>query len=239
MCTVSIFPGEENSNSFLLSFNRDEAVDRQTFAPTRHYVNGCEMIFPKDAVAGGTWLGVSDKKRLVGIINGEFKAHKRNPPYQKSRGVIVKEFLAAEAIEVYAENYDFNGIEPFTMICADWSLGLVITEMVWDAKKLHLRHIPLKPQIWSSSPLYDANIKKRRENWFDDFRTNNEINAETVWDFHHKAGIGDQHIDLIVDRGFLKTQSISQIEISENRKQFKYEELSTGNIEMLSLDHLV
>ena len=84
MCTVSIFPGEENSNSFLLSFNRDEAVDRQTFAPERQNVNGCEMIFPKDAVAGGTWLGVSERKRLVGIMNGEFKAHKRNPPYRKA-----------------------------------------------------------------------------------------------------------------------------------------------------------
>ncbi len=82
-------------------------------------------------------------------------------------------------------------------------------------------------------------MKKQRENWFDDFRRNNEITAEKVWDFHHKAGIGDQHIDLIIDRGFLKTQSISQIEISENIKQFRYEELATGNIEILSLDHLV
>jgi len=125
------------------------------------------------------------------------------------------------------------------MLCADWNLGLVITEMVWDAKQLHLRDIPLKPQIWSSSPLYDSDMKKQRENWFDDFRRNNEITAEKVWDFHHKAGIGDQHIDLIIDRGFLKTQSISQIEISENIKQFRYEELATGNIEILSLDHLV
>ena len=239
MCTVSIFPGEENSNSFLLSFNRDEAVDRQTFAPERQNVNGCEMIFPKDAVAGGTWLGVSERKRLVGIMNGEFKAHKRNPPYRKSRGVVVKEFLAAEAIKNYAENYDFEGIEPFTMILADWSVDLEINEMVWDAKKLHIKNIPLKPQIWSSSPLYDSNMKKQREDWFDDFRENSKITAETIWSFHHEAGIGDHHIDLIVDRGFLKTQSISQIEISENKKQFKYEELATGNLKVINLEHLV
>jgi len=239
MCTVSIFPKEENPNSFILSFNRDEALERKTFAPAKQNVNGCEMIFPKDAVAGGTWLGVSEKKRLVGIMNGEFKAHKRHPPYRKSRGVVVKEFLAAEALKNHAENYDFDDIEPFTMLCVEWSLDLVITEMVWDARKLHVKNIPLKPQIWSSSPLYDPGMKKQRENWFNDFIGNTEITADAIWDFHHKAGEGDKNTDLIVDRGFLKTQSISQIEISEKKKQFKYEELATGNLKIRNLEHLV
>ncbi len=239
MCTVSIFPKGEDSNSFVLSFNRDEATERQTFAPERENVNGCEMIFPKDAVAGGTWLGVSEKNRLVGIMNGEFKAHKRNLPYRKSRGVVVKEFLATEDIKTYAENYDFEGIEPFTMLCLEWTSDLVITEMVWDSKQLHLKNIPLKPRIWSSSPLYNSAMKKQREDWFDDFRNKTTITAEAIWDFHHEAGVGDRNIDLIVDRGFLKTQSISQVEISENKKQFKYEELATGNIKTIYLDDLV
>ena len=243
MCTVSIFPQEKHLKSFVLSFNRDEAMERQTYPPKKDNVNGCEMLFPKDAVAGGTWLGVSEHKRLVGIMNGEFKAHKRNPPYRKSRGVVVKEFLAAEDVKMYAENYDFEGIEPFTMLCVDWSSDLIIIEMVWDAKRLHVKNIPLKPRIWSSSPLYNSAMKEQRVNWFNDFRnateTTSEITAEAIWDFHHKAGIGDAEIDLIVDRGFLKTQSISQIEISEKRKQFKYEELSTGKITTIDLEDLV
>ncbi|WBL26523.1 NRDE family protein [Zunongwangia sp. HGR-M22] len=239
MCTVSIFPKGKHSDSFILSFNRDEAIERETLPPKKENVNGCEMIFPKDAVAGGTWLGVSAHKRLIGIMNGEFKAHKRNPPYRKSRGVVVKEFLAMEDVKMYAENYDFEGIEPFTMLCVDWSSDLTITEMVWDAKQLHIKNVHLKPQIWSSSPLYDSAMKKNRTEWFDEFKKETKISAESIWDFHHNAGVGDATIDLIVDRGFLKTQSISQIEISKKRKQFKYEELATGSLKIINLQDLV
>ncbi len=239
MCTISVFPRLESGKSFILTFNRDEATDRKTFPPKLDKVNECEMIYPKDAVAGGTWLGVSDQKRLVGIMNGEYKAHKRNPPYRKSRGVVVKEFLAAIDLEDYAKKYNFEGIEPFTMITIEWGNKLKMLEMVWDASKLHRKNLDLKPQIWSSSPLYDPEIKKLRMNWFQDFRNRNKITANAIWEFHHKAGIGDKNIDLIVDRGFLKTQSISQIHINAEEKQFLYEELSSGKRTNIDLSKLV
>ncbi|MDN3596756.1 NRDE family protein [Zunongwangia endophytica] len=239
MCTVSIFPENKNSLSFVLTFNRDEAFDRETFAPKFENVNRCEMIFPKDGVAGGTWLGVSAQKRLIGIMNGEFTAHKRNPPYRKSRGVVVKEFLAVEDVFDYADQYNFEGIEPFTMIIVEWSSSLIITELVWDAKKLHIKNVAHKPRIWSSSPLYDSGMKLKRENWFQKFITEEEITASTIWEFHHEAGSGDKNIDLIVDRGFLKTQSISQIIVNDDEKLFKYKELASGKTKIVNLDDLI
>ena len=44
-------------------------------------------------MAGGTWIGLSDKKRLVCLLNGGYEIHEREASYRVSRGVIVKEVL--------------------------------------------------------------------------------------------------------------------------------------------------
>ena len=89
MCTVTILP-LKGHNSFVLTSNRDEATGRQTLPPKTYEVAGSKMAFPKDVLAGGTWLGVSDRKRAICLLNGAFKKHERKLPYGKSRGVVVK-----------------------------------------------------------------------------------------------------------------------------------------------------
>ena len=54
-------------------------------------------------------------------------------------------------------------------------------------------------------------MKKQRENWFFDFQKKNKPVPENLLQFHQSAGVGDKNIDLIMDRGFVKTQSITQI----------------------------
>ena len=64
------------------------------------------FCFPKDAAAGGTWIGVSEKKRLICLLNGGFTAHTREESYRLSRGVVVTQLLSAENFkETIAINY--------------------------------------------------------------------------------------------------------------------------------------
>ena len=63
MCTLTFIPIE--NDGFILTSNRDEAPGRNTIEPKRYQEGGTELLFPKDELAGGTWIGVSDKKRLV------------------------------------------------------------------------------------------------------------------------------------------------------------------------------
>ena len=57
------------------------------------------MIFPKDELAGGTWIGASEKNTVICLLNGGFQNHKRQPEYRHSRGVVVKDFLKSESKE--------------------------------------------------------------------------------------------------------------------------------------------
>jgi len=230
MCTISLTTHSENTNGFILTSNRDEATERKTYLPDFKHENNIRLLFPEDAVAGGSWIGVSEKKRVLCLMNGGFVAHKREDSYRKSRGLVLKDWLIAEDIETEIENYNLKNIEPFTVVVADWSTGLFFAEFVWDGKKKHFKKLPLEPQIWSSSPLYTSEMKKLREEWFSTFQKDKDLSAKNLWEFHHSAGKGDKEIDLIIDRGFLKTKSISQVEFLPEKLNFKYEDLQKGEI---------
>jgi len=230
MCTISLTPHIDNPNGFILTSNRDEANERETYPPDFKTKDGTRMLFPEDAVAGGSWIGVSEKKRVLCLMNGGFVSHKREESYRKSRGLVLKDWLMFDSIETEIENYNLKNIEPFTVVIADWSSGLFFAEFVWDGKEKHFKKLKFQSQIWSSSPLYTSAVKKLREEWFSTFRKEKNLSAENLWEFHHSAGKGDKEIDLIIDRGFLKTKSISQIEFLPGKLVFKYEDLQKEQV---------
>lgn len=235
MCTVTFLP--RSNDDFVLTSNRDEAPGRDTFPPKTFVEDGVELLYPKDAVAGGTWIGVSQKKRAVTLMNGGFTNHQRKPFYRKSRGLVVKDFMKSDNFIDEAATYDFNEIEPFTAILVDWNAGLRLFQLVWDSSKTHFTEMPLAPRIWSSAPLYPEDIKKKREQWFSEFlfETVKPSNEELLY-FHKTAGEGNPMSDLIMDRGFIKTKSISQIIGNKNRVLMRYEDLQSGKVTISESD---
>ncbi|HBC04015.1 MAG: hypothetical protein CL528_09010 [Aequorivita sp.] len=234
MCTITFIP--KTNNDFILASNRDEAPGRETFPPEIYEEDGVKLLYPKDAVAGGTWIGASDKKRIVCLMNGGFVAHKREAFYRKSRGLVVKDLLKSANLKKEIENYDFCGIEPFTTVLIEWETEVQLLQLVWDGETYHFSEEPLAPHIWSSSPLYPENLKKKREQWFSAFllETKNPSEEELL-QFHKTAGEGDLNSNLIMDRGFIKTKSITQISKKENAIEMRYEDLQTGKTSKLAI----
>lgn len=225
MCTVTFIPNSVDKKRFFLTSNRDEAAERETLPPEIHFLKSKKMLFPQDKLGGGTWIGVSENQRTACLLNGAFKPHRREASYRKSRGLIVLELLAAKNTQKFIDSENFVGIEPFTMIIVDYSGALELREFVWDGEKKHFKQLPLVPQIWSSAPLYSEEMKKERNAWFFQFLKNNNLTATDLWSFHHTAGTGDKQKDLIIDRGFLKTKSITQIEKFSTGLDMRYKDL--------------
>ncbi|MHA7059905.1 NRDE family protein [Aquimarina sp. M1] len=235
MCTVTLIPTQENG--FILTSNRDEAVNRKTLVPEFYQVHKTRMLFPKDAVAGGTWIGLSDKNTMICLLNGGFEIHERLVSYRQSRGVVVKDLLGADNLEEAMIAYDYKGIEPFTIVAANWQSELVFFELVWDGKEKHFRTLEKETHIWSSSTLYTQAMKKTREDWFNEFEQKNILSPDALLDFHKNAGIGDKDVDLQIDRGFLKTRSITQI-INKNEEELsmRYEDLQNKQVNVVTFD---
>ncbi|QQX76981.1 MULTISPECIES: NRDE family protein [Aequorivita] len=229
MCTITFIP--KSNTDFILTSNRDEAPERETFPPKIYEEDGVKLLYPKDAVAGGTWIGVSGKKRIICLMNGGFVAHERKPFYEKSRGVVVKDLLKTDDFQKEIEAYDFNDIEPFTAVLVSWISEIQLFQLVWDGREYHFSERPLAPTIWSSSPLYPEDLKKKREQWFSRFLLETvRPSEEELLKFHKTAGEGDLSSDLIMDRGFIKTKSITQISKQKETVEMRYEDLQTGLI---------
>lgn len=223
MCTVSfIYKGD---NNFVLTSNRDEAIDRKTIAPKLYEEANTVMVYPKDTVAGGTWIGASGQNRLLCLLNGAFVKHKRKTPYKKSRGILVKDLLCVANIEQEIRDYVFDKIEPFTLLIIDWNSNLKLIELIWDGVNVQITHLPLKPRIWSSSTLYNQEMKSLREKWFSEYLVQNGSLKEDLFYFHEHYGVGDSMLDMKIDRGLLKTVSITQFDKEQDDLHVVYKDL--------------
>tara|TARA_R100000789_G_scaffold76909_1_gene72261 strand:+ start:104 stop:790 length:687 start_codon:yes stop_codon:yes gene_type:complete len=221
MCTVTYLP-LDNSN-FLLTSNRDETPLRKTLPPEVYIENGVEVTYPKDEVAGGTWIGKSKKNRVVCLLNGGFVKHKRNLPYAMSRGLIVKNILGANDAVAYINRLGLNNIEPFTIVIVDWNQSLKTFELVWDGVKKHFTELPQEPKIWSSSTLYTEDMKQLRKNWFANWLQENDVyTKENILAFHKNDSLGTPEVTPKMKRNLVETVSITLIEKKEKTITMSY-----------------
>ena len=229
MCTVTFIP--RSTNNFILTSNRDEVPTRNTLPPQAYEIDGVRLLFPKDELAGGTWIGASDRNRLICLLNGGFEPHERETNYRMSRGVIVTDLLTKQDAASAIYGYDFTNIEPFTIIMVDWSDDLRLFELIWDGNNSHFNENKLAPHIWSSSLLYSSEIKRKREAWFSSFLLNNiSHDQEELLNFHKTAGDGNTESNLVMDQGFVKTKSISQFSKNDDNTFMRYEDLQSNEI---------
>lgn len=223
MCTVTFLPLA--NNNFILTSNRDEQRLRVTLPPKKYEEDGVELFFPKDKIAGGTWIGTSSKNKLICVLNGAFKKHKRKESYRKSRGVIAKELLKEDNIQLYINNLNLQGVEPFTMVIVDWNnTQLNLFELIWDENKIYFTKLKSKPTIWSSSTLYTANIKELRKKWFQNWIAKNEFTSEKIVAFHHSE-IGDKEQSILMKRSYVETVSITSIKKQGTSIHIDYEDV--------------
>ena len=225
MCTVTLVPLSETD--FVLISNRDEAPDRNSLPPDFYEHNDLELLYPKDEQSEGSWIGMSEKKRLICLLNGGFEIHQRQPEYRMSRGLVVKDLLTSNTLTLDVEAYDLTGIEPFTMVIVEWDDRLKFYELVWDGSKKHFQELPLMPRIWSSSTLYNKAMRAERQQWFEDFKKENQLNPYSLFIFHQTAGKGNKDYGVIMDRGFVKTTSITRIEKEADTVSMRYHDIDS------------
>ena len=127
MCTVTFLPKGENG--YILTSNRDETPKRAASPPQAYDVHGIAVTFPKDPLAGGTWIACDKQRFTLCLLNGAFEKHSHRPPYALSRGLMLLDFFKYNDAESFQIGYDFEGIEPFTLIIVDSSAALKIYEL--------------------------------------------------------------------------------------------------------------
>ena len=226
MCTVSFIPV---GNSFFFTSSRDEQAERpRAVFPEQYNLNGYKIIYPKDPKGGGSWIAVNELGNVVVLLNGAIKAHEPEPPYRRSRGLVLLDLVASGSSVNAFEEYDCSGIEPFTVILFEdknlWSGK-------WDGKMKWLESLNSRlPQIWSSVTLYSPDLIRRRETWFNEWIAAHAYPGTLdIIRFHQKGGEGNPVNSILMNRdGLLFTHSISIVRVAPEMASFRYLDLCSG-----------
>jgi hypothetical protein len=239
MCTVTFFPLQ--GGGFILTSNRDERLSRSDTLPPVVYTETTERLYyPRDQESSGTWIACSASGKTFCLLNGGFEYHKSEPPYRKSRGLVLLEMLQASDPETYLKQEDLTGIEPFTLVMVQNNQGNIqLKELRWDGKIPHLKLLDSAfPHIWSSATLYGPEIRKAREDWF--FRwlkENPRPEQHDLLHFHRFGGSGDGENDLVMKRSNdRQTISITSVYSFEGKYEMCYEDLLQEKKHRISID---
>lgn len=229
MCTVSFLP--LSKNEFLLTSNRDEDIARATALPINAYAIKEQTVFyPKDPKANGTWIAHSEKGFTLCLLNGAFKQHSVKSNYKKSRGLVLLDFFNYNSINRFTNEYDFNNIEPFTLIIVkscEINNSILLYELKWDEFATSLKQIDSSmPHIWSSVTLYTESVMKNREQWFNDWLNKNpNYTKDEILFFHHFAGDNSNDNSLMINRSTKKTVSVTCIYKTNAITEMIYEDI--------------
>ena len=249
MCTVSYLPLP--TEGFVLTSTRDEKnIRKSALPPAQYHIHDEKIIFPKDPDAGGTWIAASEGGYSLCLLNGGFKIHESKPPYRLSRGIVLLDFFKYMDVRDFLAGYDFQGIEPFTLLIAggsDHSLNEPgrstdepgknldkpprgLDELRWDGGHIHHTELaPENPRIWSSVTLYPDKVIRLREKWFQEWLLKDtEVSIAEAVSFHKKAGTGDMQNDIMMNRDEVRTVSITSIVRSRNTYEMSYEDIISG-----------
>ncbi|MEZ0486363.1 NRDE family protein [Fibrella aquatica] len=228
MCTATYFPLTDNG--FILTHSRDERVLRPSaLQPKTYRINEQDITFPKDPLGQGTWIAATASVSVC-LLNGAFTAHVPTPPYKHSRGLVIPHFFAYSSIDHFSDTYDFEGIEPFTLLIA--TVGRLV-ELRWNGSRLFMHDKdPDRPHIWSSLTLYSPIIIAQREDWFRDWQHQHpNPTVDSIRWFHQNAGDGDSTNSVRMNRNNeLLTLSLSSIVHQEAQVEFIYKDFTQQSL---------
>lgn len=220
MCTVTYVP---TINGCLLTSSRDENIKRpKALSPAVYFHNGTKLIYPKDALANGSWIAVSENGSVAVLLNGAFEKHISKPPYRKSRGLILLDILAHPQPAFCFLGISLAGIEPFTLILF---LNHLLYEARWDGTEKHFKQLDESlPCIWSSATLYSSSVRSKRKTWFEKWLTDHTgFSEKNIFNFHLFAGDEDKNNSVLMNRNNeMLTVSITGVSIKYDKTVMKY-----------------
>ncbi len=216
MCTVSFYKG---NGKVIITSNRDENINRPiALPPTKITLEHSIVYCPLDPLHNGTWFAVNHKGNVFVLLNGAEQKHIPNPPYRKSRGLILLDIINSN---IFLEGWNLinlSNIEPFTIIAF---VDDQLFQIRWNEMKKTLIQLDAnKPYIWSSATLYSESANTMRESWFSEFLNHNKENmcSDYLINFHSNTQKNDMQNGLVMNRNnSMLTKNITQCEITEDR----------------------
>ena len=224
MCTVTYVPTQ---GGFIFTTNRDEDPKRSANRIVEDERGGSRVYFPQDEGAHGSWIAYSNNDQFVCILNGAFEPHQRKAKYTMSRGMMALAFFDYTDVESFLTVFNFEGMEPFTMIL--YHQG-DFRELKWDESDLHVRKLSTTAvHLWSSATLYTHDWWVDRSVGFQEYISRQAPDQVGIMHYHKtelafsiKALQERLNTTAPLTNVPVKTTSVSSIEKNEKGYSFQF-----------------
>ncbi|MFV8753397.1 NRDE family protein [Nannocystaceae bacterium ST9] len=160
MCTIVVALAVWPDSPLVIAANRDELLARPAESPRLRAAGELAVravLAPRDELAGGTWLGLSERELFVGITNRRSGPAKRE---LRSRGELVTGALGIgdrAGARAWVEGLEPSHYNPFHLLLAD-RFG---AEVLWSEGR-RLTRVDLEPGIhWLTERSFDAGPSQR------------------------------------------------------------------------------
>jgi uncharacterized protein with NRDE domain len=246
VCTLVIAWQVLADAAVAVAANRDEALDRPAEPPD--VIDGePAIVAPRDAEAGGTWLGYNDRGLLVGLSNRWTDTEVEG---ELSRGLLVRDLLGAETADAAASQLEeavrAQAYEPFNLVVADASAAMVFE---WDGR---LRVSELAPGVhavlnagWDDRFVAVEGREALVERQVESARRIRQVLAvgpdETAEDWLDRAGeaLADHDLGVCVHRDGFGTRSSSLIALSEDGANYRFADGPPCEVDYVALEEQV
>jgi len=139
VCTLTLAWQVFPDAPIVVAANRDEQRDRPSEPPAK-LESDPTVVAPRDAEAGGTWLGYNESGLFVGVTNGWVDADLAG---ERSRGLLVRDTLrepsAEEGVKMVENAVEENEYAGFNLVLADESAAFLLE---WDGRLIVRRLDP-------------------------------------------------------------------------------------------------
>ena len=208
MCCVTIYKTKDQK--LVITHNRDEQISRHQSSNEiiTEMINDRKVWMPKDQTSKGTWVATNGE--LTGcILNGYEVNHIKKTKYKASRGTIIPLLFQINNVDKFIQEFDPIGYEPFTLLIIAQKKGIV--EYGWDEQKINVKYLDTnKSHIYSSSTLYNDEVRKYREQLFFNW-LKNDSSENDIWYLHTLKGNDHRHFLNVNYNTEISTVAISQI----------------------------
>jgi uncharacterized protein with NRDE domain len=131
VCTLALAWRAFGDAPIALASNRDEALDRPAEPPAVRESDsgdGVRYVAPRDAEAGGTWIGLSESGVAVAVTNRWLDADREG---DRSRGLLVRDCLEAgsaeAAVRAVERDLQRRSYDGFNLVLADAAAAFLLS----------------------------------------------------------------------------------------------------------------
>ncbi len=227
MCTVTYYP---TATGCIMTSNRDEIISRPAAEhPAISSLGDKQLLYPRDPQAGGTWFVADNSGNVAILFNGGFEKHRHEPPYRRSRGLILLDLHSQDRITDAFDTIQLSGIEPFSILSFQQT-GLF--RFTWTGQEKVTEELDTQvPVLFSSAPLYTPENRSKRSSLFDIFvQKENNRSADDIFAFHAAENPDDPENGFVMRRpSGVMTRSITQTVIEKAQITMRHVDLLSGN----------